>query len=79
MNPYSHIKEEFGASHPDYRVEKRCIPDCPACAYDLALREVGEWLNKNWIVTQDVLPCARFANRVVVALLRSEMPEEVKE
>ena len=31
---YKHITEEFGADwSTDYEVVKRCIPDCPACAF----------------------------------------------
>ena len=38
-----HIQTELGASYPDYRVTKVCVPDCPACAQ----RRLVEWLDRD--------------------------------
>ena len=74
MNPYNHITEEFGASYPDYRATQNCIPNCPACAYELALKEVGEILQKELEYAPPDDRLTRLEN-CIEALLRSEMPE----
>ena len=43
------------------------------------LKEVGEWLNRHWTVHEaDHIKDARFANMVIEALLRGEMPKEAR-
>ena len=41
-----HIQTSLGASYPDYRVTKVCVPDCPACLIDqiLALEPIASLL-----------------------------------
>ena len=88
MNPYAHSMKEIRASYDtDYLVIKKCSPNCPACAYMQALREIGKWLDEESIAYSDVNEGGFSVNigfdsedwrKLIEALLRGEMPE-VKE